>query len=502
MAAPAAMRQAFIRLQFSNPASQYLVDRQGLSSIEDLRDLDDDGVTNLCKAVRRPGGVQAPPAAAAGVAAPPPVPNPGFEVSILAETNLKLACYFVRHRIRIDRATTPNDLTMANIRPMRDLKEYETMHDDPEAPELDNRDWPRNIELIKEYFAECRGTSGIPLAYVIRTDEFPGADPQGGFESDEAEMIARARHRVGNGPNDGFTRQYLQDRAKVWIRLSAMCERMDCSTYIRKASRNRDGRAAYQALFDHYLGPNNANNLANEAERKLMNTSYNGEHKRFNFEKYCKIHVNQHAILEGLRQQGVHPGIDDRSKVRHLMDRIKTDQFQAVKTRIMSDDSLQADFTRAVSLFKDFLAQRPSASQSQVSSISTKTDSNSGKTKSGGKASVGVEDRYYKKDEYQKLSHAQRKKLKEMRENRTGKGDSSKPKEMKLFSKKFQRNIAALSALAKNSMSLPPLRDPSRASGNDSSSDSSDDDAKPAGKRKPESNRDNPALTRQKKSRK
>ena len=58
----------------------------------------------------------------------------------------------------------------------------------------------------------------------------------------------------------------------------------------------------------------------------------------------------------------------------------------------MSDDSLQADFTRAVSLFKNFLAQRPSASQSQVSSISTKTDSNSGKTKSGGKASGGVED--------------------------------------------------------------------------------------------------------------
>ena len=127
---------------------------------------------------------------------------------------------------------------------------------------------------------------------------------------------------------------------------------MDCSTYIRKASRNRDGRAAYQALFDHYIGPNNANNLANEAERKLMNTSYNGEHKRFNFEKYCKIHVNQHTILEGLRQQGVHPGIDDRSKVRHLMDGIKTDQFQAVKTRIMSDDSLQADFARAVSLLK------------------------------------------------------------------------------------------------------------------------------------------------------
>ena len=89
-----------------------------------------------------------------------------------------------------------------------------------------------------------------------------------------------------------------------------------------------------------------------------------------------------------------------------------------------------------------------------------------------------------------------------MRENRTGKGDSSKPKEMKFFSKKFQRNIAALSVLAKNSMSLPPLRDPPRASGNDSSSDSSDDDAKPAAKRKSESNRDNPALTRQKKSRK
>ena len=487
MATPAAMRQAFIRLQFSNSAAHYLVDRQGLDSIDSLRDLDDEGVSILCKTVRRPGGVQPAAAVADGGAPPAPVPNPGNEVSIVAETNLKLACYFIRYRIRVDRPAMPDALTLANIRAMKDLKDYEATHEDPEAPELDAKDWPRNIELIKEYFSECRGCTGIPLAYVIRDEEFAGVAPPGGYESEEAEMIARARHRIGNTVADAHTHQYLQDRTKVWLRLSVMCEKLDCATYIRKARRNRDGRAAYRALFDHYLGPNNANNLANEAERKLMNTTYNGEQKRFNFEKYCRIHVNQHAILEGLRQQGVHTGLDERSKVRHLMDGIKTDMFQAVKTRIMSDDALQTDFTRAVSLFKDFLAQRPTTNQSQVSAIGTKGDGN--KKPNGGKGKGDhVEDRYYKIDEYRKLSNAAKKKLKEMRAAR-GEGKDKKDKTTKIMSKKFRRNIAAL---AKVVLEPPPE--------NAFSESDSDSDAKPPAKRKSdESNRDNLALTRQKK---
>ena len=47
-------------------------------------------------------------------------------------------------------------------------------------------------------------------------------------------------------------------------------------------------------------------------------------------------------------------GIDNRSKVRHLVAGIKTTTLDSVKTRIMSDAVLRQDFDACVNLYKDF----------------------------------------------------------------------------------------------------------------------------------------------------
>ena len=62
----------------------------------------------------------------------------------------------------------------------------------------------------------------------------------------------------------------------------------------------QDGRLAYNGLKGHYLGVNNVDNMSAEAERKLATTSYTSEQWHWNFKKYVKVHVDQHAILEGL----------------------------------------------------------------------------------------------------------------------------------------------------------------------------------------------------------
>ena len=84
-------------------------------------------------------------------------------------------------------------------------------------------------------------------------------------------------------------------------------------------------------LKNHYLGENNVNNISSRAEPKLKDTSYSGEKRRWNFEKYIKTHVKQHAILTGLVEHR-YSGIDDWSKVRHLMAGIKTKVLDLVKT--------------------------------------------------------------------------------------------------------------------------------------------------------------------------
>ena len=107
-------------------------------------------------------------------------------------------------------------------------------------------------------------------------------------------------------------------------------------------------------LKSHYLGENNVDNMSSRAEAKLKDTSYSGEKHRWNFEKYVKTHVDQHATLTGLVEHR-YSGINDRSKVRHFMAGIKTKELDPVKTQIMASAALRNDFDACVNLYKDLL---------------------------------------------------------------------------------------------------------------------------------------------------
>jgi hypothetical protein len=74
-------------------------------------------------------------------------------------------------------------------------------------------------------------------------------------------------------------------------------------------------------LFDHFLG-RNIGNMESEADTKITSTLYNGEKKRFTSETYVRIHTEQHSVLNGFKDYG-YDGIDDSSKVRHLLKGIK-----------------------------------------------------------------------------------------------------------------------------------------------------------------------------------
>ena len=55
-----------------------------------------------------------------------------------------------------------------------------------------------------------------------------------------------------------------------------------------------NGRASFFMFYDHCLGANNINNMASGAEYKLINVHYQGEKKRWTFEKYVSLQVDQH----------------------------------------------------------------------------------------------------------------------------------------------------------------------------------------------------------------
>jgi hypothetical protein len=68
------------------------------------------------------------------------------------------------------------------------------------------------------------------------------------------------------------------------------------------------------------------------------------------------IHEKAHIISEGLVELG-YASIDEESKVRCLMDSIKTKTLDDVKAQIIANAALRANFYACVDLFKDFIAQ-------------------------------------------------------------------------------------------------------------------------------------------------
>ena len=471
------MRQAFVRLGFTQQGAVAVVNEQGIATLEELGLLTENEIEGLCKTIRRPGGTMVGQGQGN-------VPNPGTAVSLRAETNMKLAAYWLKFRIKTSRVTQPGDIDLPAVRSIRGLRDWEDNHSALEAADniINVKDWPRTMEAIIELLRGNLGVTGIPLAYVVRDNEAIAADPADGWPTQQDEMINRAPilNAAGNR-----TDTFITDNQRTWVIISEITRDKECWTYVKVAQRARDGRMAFRSLYNHYLGPNAVDNMANTAERKLVQTTYDGEKKRWNIEKYITVHTDAHHTLDGLRRYG-YAGIDNRSKVRHFIDGIKTPSLDAVKTRIMSDVRLRNDFDQCVTLYKDMIEQQTAQERKSLNVSEVGTEGKDGqrggqkKNQRGMVSADQVEDRYYDAKEYQKLTSEAKQKLKRMREQR---GHTPNAKKQKSQTKKFKLNKKDIRSIAA-AISETNIND-------DSSQSTSDDETETT------SNRTNRNLTRQ-----
>jgi hypothetical protein len=125
--------------------------------------------------------------------------------------------------------------------------------------------------------------------------------------------------------------------------------------------------------------------------------------------------MEKHSVLNGLKDYG-YAGIDDSSKVRHLLKGIKTTELDVCKTHAMTSPSLIDDFTSTVEFYSTFIKQmkdeNPQLNVSEVSFARGKGSNNSfGKRVSPGISNVSnaaVDDRFFEKDEYHALTPEQK----------------------------------------------------------------------------------------------
>jgi hypothetical protein len=210
-------------MRFTNAAASMITTQQGIDELAEIKILTDSEIEGLCKVVRRPGGsVPNPNAATAGQ--PATITASGESISMIAESNLKLASYYLRHQERIGRVVDYAAITLDSVRILRDLKQYEKDHVDPTVePTIDTKDWSATMDAIVEWLRGHLGVNKVPLAYVVRKEqEVPASadDPSTNYETVADEMIARAP--IEGAVAGTFVASFIEDRRKVWDLISAL----------------------------------------------------------------------------------------------------------------------------------------------------------------------------------------------------------------------------------------------------------------------------------------
>jgi hypothetical protein len=403
-AALAALRALFVRMGVSQAAAIYFTNIEGGNSIQEIANLEDGDVERLCQVTHKPGGMMYNPNP--GAAAPALVPHSGTPVSTRAEKNMKLLCYVARYHARVSRMIDIPGTNLDVVQTYQSFREHEKNHEDAAPSTINDRDWPRTLESFQNWLRGCNGQTDIPLAYVIRpTLEVPaeGDDPATNYSLKLDELIAHAPI-IANVAANGtitYTSVYLQDRETVWTMIEKVTRDHACRTYIRAAASTRDGRMAYELLDQHYLGANNVDIMSSKAEHLLKTLSYNGETHHWDFEKFVHRHVEQHMVLASLIPHG-YAGLDDHSKVRHLLDGIKTDKLDAVKNQVLSTPSLRKDFNAVVNLCQDVIHQKNMTRPGRDATVAALESGRDSIT-----PDMSVEDRYYTRKEYNQLTRAQ-----------------------------------------------------------------------------------------------
>jgi hypothetical protein len=129
-----------------------------------------------------------------------------------------------------------------------------------------------SVKYITSHLHKFLGETLVPLSYVIGQEEAVEDevdDLPGNYESIQLEMTARAPHITAAGDPHPI---FVKDNHKVWDILQDICADTDTWTWIKTSAQYRNGRPAYYALFDHYLGASNSNNVQKEARGKLQKT--------------------------------------------------------------------------------------------------------------------------------------------------------------------------------------------------------------------------------------
>ncbi len=353
---------------FTADAAKEITKNQGYDELDEFYLLDDKEVDTLYSIVRKLHAL------ASGSTS-------GHAISNLAQERLKLAIFAMKHFKCVSCKIDLDSLTKKDIIAFSQQCQIQLTFKNKTKgfAQATFKDLAKTFETVMEQLEHARGVSGFMLAYVPRKNLIPldeDEDPPTNYPSLDAKAIACTpilKEHVAlpgqsakaialleeNGP---FCNTFHINMVTVWNILFEMFGQTPAWLHAASTKKEKNGHKLYHLLFAHYLGSDHVNHLANKMEARLASLTYCGEHKNWDWSHYTNAHIEQHTIAKNLMEQG-YSGLDERSKVCHLLTGIQDNAVQPVVCLVLAMREDDKTFMKCLALFANFirhLKQNPS----------------------------------------------------------------------------------------------------------------------------------------------
>ena len=405
---------------------------EGLATIDDFLDFKPDAITAALKNLRT--SVPGIPAVVEVlddqnniiVPAVPAVP-PVLPCIIPARCALRLKVASTAYHYYTDTSRTPTPQNMNYTNVLRSFyTEWEAItqqseEDSPTVPVLSRSQTPiRWLESFKDCLYRTYGVRNCPLSYVIR-DTVAVADEdtvpllQGMAHSEQAgsvlqEMIDRFSHTHP---------LFRTDNNKVYSLLDEATRGTIYAPTIKPYARTKNGRAAWMAIVGSHAGDDKWEQIQKNQMKFLINNKWNG--RQFGLDKFTNLHRTAYVSLEEAALHVTFQLPNEHTRVGYLLDNITSSDpaLQAALSSVRADtNGMRGDFEKAVTFL---LPTCPYARSSKSKSNGNNAIVSDATLQGQGASKTGVDLRWYKKAEYDKLTKEQRAELYEWQQTKQGK---------------------------------------------------------------------------------
>ena len=401
------------------------LDAEGISSIDDLAEWEDDDWDQWSKNCKRPDKSPDPN-------------NPGqlidtvpYSLSVKSLKRLKIASKLVRYYQSVSIGITASNMrwvVLKNFSIQIEAMSLKSKESNPEIPKMTNKlsiaKWD---DSLRAYMSLVFGARNATLEYLMRpavavVNPHPPLKtdcPHSDVGSIQDEQILRLSHTHP---------LYKEDNKRFYGVLETALRGTTYDTSINSFKKTSDGRGAYLALISQHAGKDKWIKILRTAKTYVNEAKWDGTTSQLlqsHIERIRESYVDIENAAQHIKEQIPDP----RTRVQSLIDSIEgcTDAKVCARVAAISNETngMLDDFEKAVTHLIPVcpVAAKVGKKRNRVTIAGVEGNSISKK-----EPKTGVELRYYTSKEYGKLSKEEMAELKELRPAKRGKNkQKSKP---------------------------------------------------------------------------